>query len=106
MKKGEGIASRKDRKKKRRDLAAYLLADIQRELAHSHSDDKASCIQALLNASKLIMRHEKVAKESLCQVQTGCRYDEEPRQESEPVFENASPDPRAEGRTCSDDGYA
>lgn len=50
MKKGEGIASRKDRKKKRRDLAAYLLADIQRELAHSHSDDKASCIQALLAA--------------------------------------------------------
>ena len=48
-----------------------------------------------LNASKMIMRPERVAEERLdpCLEQRDCRYDEGAQQESEPVPENASPHP-------------
>src|SRR6266849_2597317 len=60
----------------------------------------------LLNASKLIMRPERVAEEQLdpCLGQTDSRYDEAHQQESGPVSENGAPHPRAGARNhCGDD---
>ena len=75
---------------------------------YSSVGDHTYIFSGILYASKLIMRHEWVVKKlpSPCQVQMDCRYDEEPRQESEPASENGSPGLQAKGRTCSDDDYA
>src|SRR5437763_8191329 len=60
-----------------------------------------------LNASKMIMRPERVREEphDACLEQTDSQYDEGVLQESEPVPENASPHRRAEVRNRCDDDY-
>src|SRR5512142_708107 len=60
-----------------------------------------------LNASKLIMRPERVAKEQLdpCPAQMDCRYDEAHQRESGPVSENGAPHPRAGARNHGGDDY-
>src|SRR5947207_1939027 len=60
-----------------------------------------------LNASKMIMRPDRVTEERHAPYleQTDCRYDEGPLREFYPAPENAAPHPRGAVRKCSGDDY-
>jgi hypothetical protein len=67
----------------------------------------SSLLLGSLYASKMIMRPERETKayRDPCLEQRDCQYGEGPLRESEPVPENAAPDPRAATQMCCGDDY-